>query len=347
MTMKATHNARARFNLKNGIVVLLLLSISMPTCLGLIGEARAQTKLARVGILTFSSIAEDPRRETLWMEPLRRNLSENGWVENKNVSFEYRSANSDPSKFAEAAAALVALKVDVILAASAPALRAAYAATRTIPIVAIDLTTDPIVEGYVESYARPGGNVTGIFLDAPEFAGKWFELLNEVVPNLSRVSALWDPAPGPTHMLAVRDVAKSLNIELDIIQVRKPDDLDKAFATMRGRPQAVILLPSPMIYWQNARLAGLALKHRLPATSMAVEFANAGGLLAYGPELTAKYHHNAVAVMVAKILSDANPAELPVERPTNIQLIVNLKTAKTLGITVPQSILLRADEVIR
>jgi putative ABC transport system substrate-binding protein len=280
------------------------------------------------------------------MEPLRRKLSEEGWVESKNVSFEYSSANSDPSQFAEAAAALVALKVDVIVAASAPALRAAYAATRTIPIVAIDLTTDPVAEGYIESYARPGGNVTGIFLDAPEFAGKWFELLKEVVPNLSRVTALWDPAPGPTHMLAVRDVAKSLNIELEIIQVRKPDDLDKAFAAMSGRPQAVILLPSPMIYWQNARLAGLALKHRLPATSMAVEFANAGGLLAYGPELTAKYHHNAVAVMVAKIMGGANPAALPVERPTNIQLIVNLKTAKTLAITIPQSVLLRADEVI-
>jgi putative ABC transport system substrate-binding protein len=275
----------------------------------------------------------------------RRILAGEGWIEGKNVAFEYRSAHSDPSQFAETAVELVGLKVNVILADGTAALRAAYAATRTIPIVAIDYTSDPIAEGYVDSYARPGGNVTGVFLDAPEFAGKWFELLRAMVPDLSRVAVLWDPGPGANHLHAVRSVAGSLDIKLQVLEVRKPDDLGRAFSALRGRPQAVIFLPSPMIYGQSARLAKLALKHRLPATSFAREFAIAGGAIAYGPEENSTWERN--AVLMAKILGGSNPAELPIERPTKIQLVVNLKTAKALGITVPQSILLRADEVIR
>ena len=166
-----------------------------------------------------------------------------------------------------------------------------------------------------------------------------------MVPNLSRVSVLWDPGPGATHLQAVRSVAKLLDIKLQVLEVRKPDDLDKAFAALRGQPQAVIILPSPMIYGQSARLAKLTLKHRLPATSMARAFALAGGTIAYGPELTSVWER--LAVLVAKILGGAKPGDLPVERSTKFQLVVNLKTAKTLGITIPQSILLRADEVIK
>jgi len=231
------------------------------------------------------------------------------------------------------------------VADSAPALRAAYAATRTIPIVASDYTTDPIAEGYVASYARPGGNVTGVFLDAPEFAGKWFELLKEMIPDLTRVSVLWDPSPGANHLQAVRNVAKFSNIKLQVLEVSKPDDIDAAFAALRGHPQAVIILPSPMNYGQSPRLARLALKHRLPATSMALEFAIAGGTIAYGPETTSA--DKRIADSLAKILGGGNPAELPVERPTKFNLVVNLETAKSLGITIPQSILLRADELIR
>jgi putative ABC transport system substrate-binding protein len=327
----------------NRVAVVLLIVSAVLTSSGWTGEAWGQEKIARVGILSFSPASDDPTLEAV-LKVARRTLADQGWIEGETVLFEYRSANSDPSQFAVAAEALVGLKVDVILAGSAPALHAAYAATSTIPIVANDFTTDPIAEGYVDSYARPGGNVTGIFLDAPEFAGKWFELLTAMVPDLSRVAVLWDPAPGATHLLAVRSVAKALDIKLQILEVHKPDDIDRAFAKLRGSPQAVIFLPSPMIYRQSARLAELALRHKLPATSMAHEFANAGGALAYGPGRAASWERS--AVLVARILSGAQPAELPVERPTRIQLVVNRKTTKALGLTIPQSILLRADEVI-
>jgi putative ABC transport system substrate-binding protein len=345
MMTQSRPDVRAWGNMQHQVAALLLLAIALLISPGWTGEVWGQTKLARVGILTFSAIDDDNAWWQTWMELIRHKLSDRGWIEGKNISFEYRNAHGDPSRFAEAAVALVGLKVDVILAPSAPAVRAAYAATRTIPIVADDFTTDPIAEGYVESYARPGGNVTGVFLDAPEFAGKWFELLKAMVPDLSRVSVLWDPGPGANHLQAVRSVARSLDIKLQVLEVRKPDDIDRAFSTLRGRSQAAIILPSPMIYWQSARLARLALTHRLPATSMAREFAIAGGVIAYGPEVTSTWERH--ADLVAKILSGSKPAELPVERPTKIQLVVNLKTAKTLGITIPQSILLRADEVIR
>ncbi len=192
MTTQFRHEARARRGMKNRVAAVLLLTGAVLTNPGWTGEAWGQAKLSRVGILAFSTVTEGPRLEAS-LEAFQRTLAGKGWIEGKNVSFEYQSANRDPSQFATAATALVELKVDVILATSAPSLRAAYAATRTIPIVAGDYTTDPIAEGYVQSYARPGGNVTGIFLDAPEFAGKWFDLLKEMVPELSRVSVLWDP----------------------------------------------------------------------------------------------------------------------------------------------------------
>ncbi len=345
MMTHSRHYARARRDMRTRFATVLLLAGAVLTTLGWTGEAWGQAKLARVGILTFVAATDDPTRE-LWFDgPFRRNLADEGWIEGKNVSFEYRSANSDPSQFVEAALELVRLKVDVIMASSAPSLRAAYAATRTIPIVAIDYTTDPIAEGYVDSYARPGGNVTGVFLDAPEIAGKWFELLKEMVRDLSRISVLWDPAPGDNNLQAVRSIATSLDIKIQVLEVREPDDIYTAFDALRGPPQAVIILPSPMTHGQSARLARLALKHRLPATSFVREFAIAGGVIAYGPHDTSG--NERIAVLVAKILHGSNPAELPVERPTRFRLVVNLKTAKALGITIPPSILLRADEVIR
>ncbi len=344
MTTACRRHARARGGMKNRIAAALLLAVTLLTTFGSTGESWGQTKLPRVGILTFFASTNDPTLG-LWFDPFRRTLSDQGWIEGKNVSFEYRNTHGDPSRYAEAAAELVGLKVDVILAVSAAAVRAAYAATRTIPIVASDFTTDPVAEGYVESYSRPGGNVTGVFLDAPEFAGKWIELLKAMVPGLSRVCVLWDPSPGPTHLQAVRSVAELLGLKLEVLEVRKPDDMDRAFSALRGRPQALIILPSPMLYVQSARLAKLALKYRLPATSMARAFADTGGVVAYGPEMTSTFERN--AVFVAKILAGAKPGDLPVERPSKFELVVNLKTAKALGLTIPHSVLLQADEVIR
>jgi putative ABC transport system substrate-binding protein len=323
---------------------VLLFAVALLAILGWPGESWGQTKLRRVGILGFFAIADDPTRGQRF-EPFRRTLADQGWIEGKNVAFEYRSAGSDPTRFAEAAVELAALKVDVILADSAPSVRAAYAATRTIPIVALDLTNDPVAAGYVESYGRPGRNLTGVFLDAPGFAAKWLELLNAVIPRLSRVAVLWDPSPGATHLQSVQSLARSLRLQVQVLEVLKPKDIDHAFSSFRGRPMALIILPSPMMYQESERLAKLTLKHRLPATSMARLFADAGGVLSYGPDVGAVFERG--AILVAKILAGAKPGDLPVERPAKFELVVNLKTSKTLGLTIPQSILLQADEVIR
>jgi len=169
--------------------------------------------------------------------------------------------------------------------------------------------------------------------------------LRALIPDLSRAVVLWDPGPGPTHLRALQSAARAFGIQLRVLEVHKLDDIDRAFTELRDRPQALIILPSPMMYTESARLAKLTLKHRLPAISMARLFADAGGVVAYGPELASASERS--AALVAKILGGAKPAELPVERPTKIQLIVNLKSAKALGLTVPDSVLLRADEVIR
>jgi putative tryptophan/tyrosine transport system substrate-binding protein len=318
---------------------------TLVTTLGWTGESWGQTKTARVGVLTMYPLSTDPTTVQVTFDPFRRTLADQGWVEGKNLAFEFRDANGDLSRFAEKAAELVRLKVDVIYCLGAPPVRAAHAATRTIPIVATDYTADPVAEGYIESYGHPGRNITGVFLDAPEFAGKWLQLLSATVPGLSRVAVLWDPSPGRAHLQAVLNLARSFGIQAQVVEVRTPDDLDRAFAAFHGKPQAVILLPSPMIYVQSERLAKLTLKHRLPATSMARRFADAGGTIAYGPEETST--HERAALFVAKILRGAKPGDLPVDRPTKVQLIVNLKSAKALGLTIPESVLYRADEVIR
>ena len=343
-TKACKHHARTRVSLKNGVAAALLFAVALLTSLGWAGESWGQGTVRRVGILT-GDVDLSSNHAKQWWEPFRRTLADQGWIEGKNVSFEFRKPSGDPPQFADAAAELVRLKVDVIWATSAPAVRAAYAATRTIPIVAHDFTTDPVDAGYIESYARPGGNLTGVFLAAPEFAGKWVELLKTILPGLSSVVVLWDPSPGAAHLHAVEKAAASFGVSLQIIEVRKPVDIDHAFASIRGHPRALIVLPSPMLYFQGERLAELALKHRLLATSIFKLFAEAGGTLAYGPHQVSLSER--CAVLVAKILAGAKPGDLPVERPSKFELVVNLKTAKTLGIKIPQAILLRADKVIR
>ena len=333
----------AREGMKHRTAAVLLIAAVIVTLLGWTEESRGQAKLPRVGILTYGGTSDESVK--LWLEPFRRKLSDHGWIESQQVAFEYRWAVGDPTQLAEAAADLTRLKVDVIFADSAPSLRAAHAATSTIPIVATDFTNDPIAAGYVESYGRPGRNITGVFLDAPGFSGKWIELLKAIVPDLSRAVVFWDPSPGSAHLQAIQELARSLRLELRVIEIRKPEDIDSAFSALRRWPQALIILPSPMMFLQSERLARLALKHRLPATSMSRGFADAGGTIAYGPERAPAYERS--AVLVARILGGAKPGDLPVERPSKFELVVNLKTAKALGITIPQSILLRADEVIR
>lgn len=233
----------------------------------------------------------------------------------------------------------------MIYALGAPTLRAAAAATSTIPIVGVDYTNDPVAAGYARSYSRPGGNVTGVFVDAPEFAAKWLNLMQRVVPGLSRVAIIWDPSPGDTHLRALQTAGRAENIEVVVVEVRRSDDIDVAPAALRGRPQAMIILPSPMIYAESQRLADTTLRQRIPATTMANEFAALGGLVAYGPEWA--HVGERAGVLVSKVLKGANPGDLPIERPSKYELVINLRTAKALKIRIPGSVLAGADRIIR
>jgi putative ABC transport system substrate-binding protein len=214
-----------------------------------------------------------------------------------------------------------------------------------IPIVALDYTNDPVAAGYAESYGHPGKNLTGVFLDAPAFAGKWIELLRAIVPGLKQVVVLWDPAPGVTHLRAVQAAAQPFGLDIQVHEVRSPRDLDKAFAAFRGRPQALIVLPSPMTWTQSAQIAALAFKYRLPAISMARAFAEGGGVVTYGPDLVETSQRN--AIQVAKILGGAKPGDLPIERPSKFDFVFNMKTIKALGLKIPDSLLAGAEQVGR
>jgi len=344
-TKACKHHARAGADINIRIAAALLFAGALLAIFGWTGESWAQAKTARIGILAsqLTGTTDDATRQAY--ESFRRTLAEYGWVEGKNLSIEYRRPRGDPPQFAEGAAELVRLKVDVIYADSAPALRASFAATRTIPTVGLDFTNDPVAAGYAQSYGRPGGNVTGLFLDAPEFSGKWLELLKAIVPGLSRVVVLWDPNPGTAHLQGVQKVAPSFHVQLQILEVRRPGEIDLAFSKFRGQPQVVLVLPSPMNYQYSPQLASLTMKHRLPGIAMARQFAEAGGVLSYGPDLPSA--HERCGALVARILGGAKPADLPVERPAKFNLLVNVKTAKSLGLTLPDSVRLRADELIR
>jgi len=240
---------------------------------------------------------------------------------------------------------LVERNVAVLVALSPAAVQAVRSLTTTIPIVAFDLETDPIGSGLVKSLARPGGNVTGVFFDFPEFSKKWLELMKETLPRLARIGVLWDPATGFTQLRAIEAVAAIMNVELEIVEVRALADLDGAMAAAsRNNVDALVMLSTPLIAWQLKLLADFTLRRRLPTVTLFPDFARSGGLMGYGPNIPDGIRQ--MARMVAKVLQGTKPADLPVELPTKFELVVNLKTAKALGIEMPTSILLRADEVI-
>jgi putative tryptophan/tyrosine transport system substrate-binding protein len=251
----------------------------------------------------------------------------------------------DPALLAPRAADLVTRKVDLILAASGVAVRAARAATASIPIVAIDLESDPVASGFIATNARPGGNVTGVFLDFPEFAKKWLEVLTEATPQASSIAVFWDPAMGLKQFKTVETAAVALGIKLQVFEVKVVADLAPAFvsATQKGAG-AVVLMTGPVIGGNIKMLAELALTHKLPAITVFTDFAREGGLMAYGPNLLMLFRQQ--GVMAAKILRGAKPADTPIETPTRFEFVLNLKTARLFGLTIPASILLRADEVI-
>jgi putative ABC transport system substrate-binding protein len=307
--------------------------------------AQQAAKVARIGFL-LTNLAASPH----WAEAFRQGLRGLGYIEGRNVVIEYRDAEGKPERFPALAAELVALKVDVIVAPPTLAAVAAKQATKTIPIV-FAAAADPVTSGLVTTLARPGGNVTGLPILASDLVGKCLELVTQAVPGVSRVAVLWQPGGQGERtekdLLKEAEVAaRALRVRLQIVEARGPADIDRAFSDMtRARAGALTVLTSTMFGSERRRLVDLAAKNRLPAVYPWREFVDAGGLMAYGPNIADLYRR--AATYVDKILKGAKPADLPVEQPTKFELVINLKAAKALGLTIPQSVLGRADEVIR
>jgi ABC-type uncharacterized transport system substrate-binding protein len=311
----------------------------------LAAEAQQPVRVARIGVLTPGhplSLSEPSPR----FEAFRRELRERGWVEGQNIAIEWRFAEDKNDRLPNLAAELIRLKVDVIVAVAGPATRAAKQATMTIPIVATAIS-DPVGQGFVASLARPGGNVTGLATLFPELAAKRLALLKEALPAVSRVAVLRNPA-NPANVVIwkeVRVAARTLGITLQSREVRGPNDFKGAFAVMtRERPEALLTLDDPLVFQYQSSIVDFAAKKRLPAMHAFRESVEVGGLMAYSANLTDMFRR--AATFVDKILKGAKPGELPIEQPTNFELVINLKTAKALGLTIPPSLLQRADRVI-
>jgi putative tryptophan/tyrosine transport system substrate-binding protein len=275
----------------------------------------------------------------------RRGLAEEGYVEGKNLAIERRFTNFRPELMNEAAGYLVRLKVDVIFAAYPESLVGARNATSSVPTVTVDLESDPVAMGYIKSLARPGGNLTGMFLDLPELSGKQVGLLKEMVPGLSRMAIFGDPGLNAAQFAAAAAAVRAVGVEAEIIQVQVPDDWGRALETAKTRQvQAGILLSSPLVFITSKQIGELALANRLPLISLFGEFTKAGGFMAYGPNLNSMWQR--AGVYVGKLLRGAKPDDLPIQRPEKFDLVINLKTAEALGISVPSVLLANADEVI-
>jgi putative ABC transport system substrate-binding protein len=293
---------------------------------------------------------QDPATESTRAEAIRLALRERGYIEGQNIAIEYRYAEGKPDRFPELAAELVLLKVDIIVVAGGNrVILAAMNATKTIPIVMTGVGIDPVEAGFVESLARPGGNVTGVTNLNTKLGGKWLELLKEAVPKLARVAVLYDPA-NPASVREVKEdlpvAARALKLTIQPWEVRATDDLEKVFAALnKQRPDGLQVLGSTLMGANQKRIVGFALKSRLPSMYFNREAVEAGGLMYYGADLADSYRR--VATYVDKILKGAKPADLPVEQPTKFELVINLKTAKQIGLTIPQKVLARADKVIK
>jgi ABC-type uncharacterized transport system substrate-binding protein len=312
----------------------------------LAAEAQPAAKVARIGWLAPKLEPRSHQREAFL-----QGLRDLGYIEGRNLVIEYRDAEGKYERLPALAAELVALKVDVIVVpVGTPTVLAAKRATSTLPIVFAAIA-DPVASGLVTSLARPGGNVTGLSILGPDLVGKCLELLTQAVPGVSRVAVLWQPgAVGERtekDMLKEADVAaRALGVRLQFVEARGPADLDRAFSDMtRARAGALTALPSAMFFSERRRLVDLAAKNRLPAVYSAREFADAGGLMSYGANVADLFRR--AATYVDKILKGTKPGDLPVEQPTKFELVINLKPAKALGLTIPPSLLGRADEIIQ
>jgi putative ABC transport system substrate-binding protein len=306
-------------------------------------QAQQPGRVPRIGFLLPYSPGPDAR-----VEAFRQGLREFGYVEGQNVAIEYRWADGRFEQLPALAEDLVRLKVDVIVAAVTQASLAAKRATGAIPIVMVAVS-DPVGSGLVASLARPGANITGTSSMTAEVVGKQLELLKQTVPKISRVAALWNPANPIFQAIQRKETeaaARTLGVQLRIVEARGPDEIESAFATIaRERTRALLVLGDPVFRSHRKRIADLAANGRLPTVSGTTEFVDAGGLMAYGPSFTDM--NRRAAYYVDRILKGTKPADLPVEQPTKFELIINLKAAKQIGLTIPPNVLARADKVIR
>src|SRR6266480_2494044 len=345
MRREARGNSRSEKSLSRKVsclalgVLLLALSFS--------AEAQQTKKIPRIGYLSPADPASDSTRA----EAIRLALRERGYIEGQNIAIEYRYAEGKRVRYPELAAELVRLKVDIIVVAGAdPLIQAAKNTTKTIPIVMVGGGADPVEAGLVESLARPGGNVTGLTNLARELGGKRLELLKEAVPKLSRVAVLYDPANQPS-LHEVKELlpadARALKLTIQPWEIRAVDDFEKVFAALnKQRPDGLYSFGAGGVIRPNQkRIAGFALKGRLPSVYSNREAVEAGGLMFYGADFADSYRRG--AYFVDKILKGAKPADLPVEQPTKFEVVINLKTAKQIGVTIPPNVLARADKVIR
>lgn len=306
-------------------------------------DLAAQQRPARGAHIGFLHPGTAPNTSA---DVFRRTLRDLGYVEGRDVTIEFRWAEGRMERLSPLAAELVAMKVDVIVVGTTPAIRAVAEKTKTIPIV-MTVVPDPVADGLVQSLGRPGGNVTGLTIISPELSGKRIELLKEAVPRISRLAVLWNPA-NPTHAEALREsqaTAKTLGLQTVPVPVQTAADVDGAFATVaRERATALFVLDDTILFIARQRISDLALRHRLPLVSGISGYADAGGLMTYGAKQSDLYRR--AAIFVDRILKGAKPANLPVEQPSSFELVLNLKTAKSLGLVIPDSVLWRADRLI-
>ncbi len=330
--------------MRNGLKAIFIVALAIGLLAGLPRvNAQQPAKIPKIGILSpfdRSSVARN-------VEAFRRGLHELGHTEGKNIAIEYRYAEGKFDRLPDLASELVRLNVAVIVTSSTPGVQAARSATTAIPIV-MAAVSDPVGSGFVASLAHPGGNVTGLSLLDTELSAKRLELLREAVPGLARMGVLWSPAdPGMALQFnMVQDTAQPLGLQIQNVQVQDPNAFEGAFQTAsHGRVGALLVFAQPFTLRHRTQIVDLAGKSRLPAIYTARSFVDAGGLMAYGASLPELYRR--AATYVDKILKGAKPGDLPVEQPTKFELVINLKTAKALGLKIPQSVLIRADEVIQ
>ena len=329
-----------RAGLSSILIAVMLLAV------GVIAEAQQTTKIPRIG---FVSGVGDPKTPGYQVEAFRQGLRDLGYTERKNILIEYRYVEAFVDRIPNLVAELMQLKVDVFLSGNPLAIRAAEEATKSIPIVIVALG-DPVAEGLIDSLAHPGGNITGLSTLTRELRGKRLELLKEVVPRISRVGVLWDAAKPPSLALAFKNyeaAARDLKIPLQSLEVSGPNpDLEGAFReAVKGRVSALITVRTSLLSPYAKRIAELAIKYRLPSMCERSEYVDAGCLMSYSANDADMFRR--AAVYVDKILKGAKPADLPVEQPTKFEFVINLKTAKALNLTIPQSVLFRADRVIK